>query len=61
MSYINGIEYFDSALFGVNADKAAYMDPQQKLALVLTLEALENAGYNYEELKRSNTTVNLRK
>ena len=59
MSYINGIEYFDSALFGVNADKAAYMDPQQKLALVLTLEALENAGYNYEELKRSNTTVNL--
>ena len=59
MSCIDDAEYFDNVFFGISADRAAYIDPQQKLALTLVLEAIENAGYSHEELKGSNTSVQL--
>ncbi|MEV6716758.1 polyketide synthase [Lentzea sp. NPDC051208] len=42
--YLDEVDRFDAAFFGISPREAADMDPQQRLALELAWEALENAG-----------------
>ncbi|TJZ94480.1 type I polyketide synthase, partial [Actinacidiphila oryziradicis] len=42
--FVDGIDTFDAAFFGVSPNEAAAMDPQQRVMLELCWEALEDAG-----------------
>lgn len=44
-NFIDDVESFDHSFFGINAREAANMDPQQRIMLELSFEALEDAGY----------------
>ncbi|CAH0056839.1 unnamed protein product [Clonostachys solani] len=48
---------FDTTFFRIAPQQAAYMDPQQRMLLELTYEALENAGLPREQYSGSNTGV----
>lgn len=48
---------FDSRFFGFSAHEADITDPQQRILLETTFEALENAGIPIEGLKGSDTSV----
>jgi acyl transferase domain-containing protein len=39
-------EWFDAVFFGMNAKQAEVTDPQQRLFVEASWEALENAGYD---------------
>lgn len=54
---INETNKFDSAFFGIGAAQAACMDPQGRILLECTFEAVINAGYSMEDLAGSNTGV----
>ncbi|MBM3649609.1 MAG: polyketide synthase, partial [Alphaproteobacteria bacterium] len=43
--YLDGVDAFDAAFFGLRAAEADAIDPQHRLALMLTWHALEDAGY----------------
>jgi acyl transferase domain-containing protein len=42
----DGVETFDAAFFGMTAREAELVDPQQRVFLETTWQALENAGYD---------------
>jgi acyl transferase domain-containing protein len=42
---LDGVDCFDAGFFGIGARDAAIMDPQHRLFLECTWEALESAGY----------------
>jgi acyl transferase domain-containing protein/acyl carrier protein len=46
-------DLFDASLFGFNPKEADVMDPQKRIFLESTYEALESAGYNGEAYKGS--------
>lgn len=45
-SYVNDIENFDAGFFRYSPREAALLDPQQRMMLELSHEALESAGYH---------------
>lgn len=50
-------EAFDSRLFRILPDEAAYLDPQQRILLEVCWEAFENAGYAPDQLKNQKVGV----
>jgi acyl transferase domain-containing protein len=50
---------FDARFFGVAGAEAGGIDPQQRMALEIAYEAIENAGIPLESLRGSNTSVHM--
>ncbi len=51
------IAAFDALFFGLSPREAQILDPQQRLALELVIEAADDAGIRLEDLSDSNTGV----
>ena len=55
--YIDGFEGFDYELFKIAPKEAKMMDPQQRLVLECSWEAIEQAGISTDDIQGSNTGV----
>ncbi|MFN9558247.1 MAG: type I polyketide synthase, partial [Dolichospermum sp.] len=55
--FLKGIDKFDAAFFGVSPEEAIKIDPQHRLLLEVTWEALEDAGLVSANLAGTNTGV----
>ncbi|MDR3059663.1 MAG: polyketide synthase, partial [Prevotella sp.] len=54
-SFIDGVAEFDSLFFGISPAEAIYMAPEQRLMMQYVWECIEDAGYNIDDLKGTNT------
>ncbi|GAA4812197.1 amino acid adenylation domain-containing protein [Streptomyces ziwulingensis] len=57
MGYLDRVDLFDHAFFGISRREAELMDPHQRLALQLAYQAVEHAGYAPGRLRGSRTAV----
>ena len=55
--YVGGLELFDARFFGLRPIAAEAMDPQQRMLLETSWQALEDAGIDPEDLRGSRTGV----
>jgi acyl transferase domain-containing protein/surfactin synthase thioesterase subunit len=56
-SFLRNIDQFDNMFFDIPPIEAEHMDPQLRIFLMVTHEAIENAGLSLDRLKNSNTGV----
>ncbi|MFZ4816961.1 MAG: type I polyketide synthase, partial [Phototrophicaceae bacterium] len=54
---LDEIDRFDAPFFGISPREAKRLDPQQRMMLEVTWEALEHAGYDPAKLNGSNTAI----
>lgn len=55
--FLDDIGQFDPFFFGISPVEAKHMDPQQRLLMELSYEALDDAGFEKEDLSGSRTGV----
>ncbi len=55
--FLEHADCFDAEFFGISPREAAWMDPQQRFALEMSWQAVEDAGYRASELAGSRTGV----
>ncbi len=55
--FLDHIDAFDAAFFGIFAEEAAMMDPLQRLALESAWHCIEDAGYRAADLRRQGAGV----
>jgi acyl transferase domain-containing protein/acyl-CoA synthetase (AMP-forming)/AMP-acid ligase II/surfactin synthase thioesterase subunit/acyl carrier protein/NADP-dependent 3-hydroxy acid dehydrogenase YdfG len=55
--FIEHIDHFDPALFGISAHEAPEIDPQQRLVLETSWRLLEHCGWKKERLAGSDTGI----
>ena len=55
--FLSDVDAFDADFFGINAREATSMDPQQRILLELTWEALERAAIDPRSLLNTQTGI----
>lgn len=55
--FIDDADCFDAEFFGISPREAAWMDPQQRFALEMAWQAIEDAGYRASSLAGTRTGV----
>ncbi|MDC0708550.1 SDR family NAD(P)-dependent oxidoreductase [Stigmatella sp. ncwal1] len=55
--FMTGVDLFDAAFFGISSQDAAWMDPQQRIALETAQELLDRSGYSKDEVAHTRTAV----